>query len=596
MNTLDGIVVVAAVAVLLTAGYLASLRRAKNTNNFILGGRRLPWWLGGTAMVAGASNADSPLHQSAKIRREGVAGAWFYWSQAFAQAWHGLVFGRLWRRSELSTTVEFYDIRYAGRAAVCGRVWSMVFASFIEGTLGLALGLLAMIKICQVLLGLTAPVHVLGYAVTPEIVIVMIGVGLAISYSTVSGLLGVVAGDIVEFFLAIGSSYLLMYFVYREVGYAEGLREGLAKLGRSEMVSFAPHNLLAVLTFFIIQPVATLAGNNTLNQRFLAMRDERQAMFSGIWRILNHFFVRCWPWYVCGLASVLLVPEITASEQIYPRLIADYLPAGFRGVMFAGFLVAFMSSVSSNMHSSGSVFVNDFYRPFLVKGASDRHYLWAIRAAMLLMTVLATWIALASDNILKLLQFAMTMSAAAGFVMLLRWFWWRVNGWADFAAQLVSLPVTLFFVRGLGQEWVRVATVWCGGSTSDDNYGVAFLFTVATTTALWLLVMLATPPEPAEKLAAFFRKVRPYGFWGPVARVCPDCVVTDSFRTDLRLYAYGLTLSLSLLFGMGLLLLGRPGLAAVLLVIGALAGRQLVRGIDRLYAAPTAGSEQACGP
>ncbi|MBM4221349.1 MAG: hypothetical protein FJ170_05315, partial [Gammaproteobacteria bacterium] len=423
-------------------------------------------------------------------------------------------------------------------------------------------------------------------AVAPEIVIVVTGVVLAISYSTVSGLLGVVAGDIVEFFLAIGSSYLLMYFVYREVGYAEGLREGLAKLGRSDMLSFTPSNALAVLTFFIVQPVATLAGNNTLNQRFLAMRDERQAMFSGIWRLLNHFFVRCWPWYVCGLASVVLLPNLAASEMVYPRLIVDYLPAGLRGVMFAGFLVAFMSSVSSNMHSSGSLFVNDFYRPYLVKKASDRHYVWAIRAAMLVMTVLATWIALASDEILKLLQFAMTMSAAAGFVMLLRWFWWRVNGWADFSAQLLSLPVTLFFVRGAGQDWVRAATQWCGGSSSDDNYGVAFLFTVATTTLLWGLVMLATPPEPAEKLAAFFRRVRPYGFWGPVARACPECVVTDDYWRDLRFYAYGLTLSLSLLFGMGLVLLGRPLIALTLLTLGAVAGRMLVRAIDRIYAVP----------
>jgi Na+/proline symporter len=317
-------------------------------------------------------------------------------------------------------------------------------------------------------------------------------------------------------------------------------------------------------------------------------------MFSGIWRLLNHFFVRCWPWYVCGLASVVLLPgDRVTSEMAYPRLIVEFLPAGLRGVMFAGFLVAFMSSVSSNMHSSGAVFVNDFYRPYLVQGASDRHYLWAIRAAMLVMTVLATWIALASNEILKLLQFAMTMSAAAGFVMLLRWFWWRVNGWADLSAQLLSLPVTLFFVRGPGQGWVQAATRWCGGESADDHYGVAFLFTVATTTGLWVLVMLATPPEPAEKLAAFFRRVRPYGCWGPVARACPDAIVTDDFWRDLRLYGLGLTLAMSLLFGMGLLLLGRPVFAWVLLAVGAGAGWRLVRAINRHHPPPAENAEAA---
>lgn len=585
MTSLDYIVVVLGVTVLLAAGFGAShWSRRRDTGDFILGGRKLPWWLAGTAMVAGASNCDSPLHQSAKIRREGLGGGWFYWTQVLAFVWHSIVFSRLWRRTEVNTVVEFYDIRYASRGGQIARQWSMVFASLLGGIIGLALGLLAMIKICQVLLGLTAPVLVAGHAIEPEVAIVVVGVALALSYTLVSGLLGVVAGDLVEFMIAMTCSYLLMWYAYRAVGYSEGLREGLTEIGRNEALSFTPAGGISLLVFFVVQPFASLAGDNALNQRFLAIRDERHAVLSGIWRLINHYFIRCWPWYLCGLTSLLLLPDLgIASETAYPRLIAEFMPEGLRGLMFAGFLVAFMSSVCSAMHTSGSVFVNDFYRVHIVKNASERHYVWAIRVSMLVIAGIGTSIALSSDQILRLLQIGMTIVGASGVLMLLRWFWWRVNGWADLAAQVLGLPVTLFFTQGPGREWVRALAARFGNGSADDNYGLAFLFTVVVSSALWIIVMLLTKPEPDEKLCAFYRKVRPYGFWGPVARLCPDVVVTDSFARDVVRYIYGLTLSLCLLFGLGLVLLGRPLIGGTCMTIGVTAGLLLLRSVNRDY-------------
>lgn len=590
MVLLDYIVIAVAVATLVGAGLLFARRGGKSTDEFILGGRRLPWWLAGTAMVAGSSNADSPLHQSGKIRRDGLTGAWFYWTQIINNVWHSLVFSRLWRRAEINTVVEFYEIRYAGRAKVIGRVWSMVFASFIEGTLGLALGMLAMIKICTVLIGLTEPVPLLGFMVAPEILLALGGVALGLAYSVVSGLFGVVAGDIVEFTIAMGCSYLLMVIVYREVGWSEGLAAGLARLGQEQKLSFTPALGFTAFVFFVFQPLASLAATNGINQRYLALRNEREAMLSGVWRVINHYFFRGWPWYICGLASLILITDPAVSrEMAYPTLIAQYLPAGLRGLMFAGFLVAFMSSVSSNMHAAGSVFVNDFYRPYVVKGASEKHYVRAIRLAMLAFAAVATVIALASDHVLGLLQFLTKVVYAGGFVMLLRWFWWRVNGWADVAAQFLALPVTLFYDHAgklLGPQAdlvARVATV-LGDGTPDANYGVSFVLTVTTTTVLWAIVMLCTPPEPMEKLADFYQRVRPYGWWGPVARRCPDVVITDRFAADARLYVLGLGLSLGLLFGLGFVLLGRTWSGLLLLLLGAVCGTILVRAIDRCHA------------
>lgn len=590
MNFIDIIVIIAATSLLLGVGYFASARKPRDTNNFIVGGRRLPWWLGGTAMIAGGTNADSPIHQSGKIHRDGLPGAWFYWSQAIAQTWHALVFARLWRRTEINTVVEFYAIRYSGSAAVAGRVWSMVFASFIESTLVLALGLLAMIKICPILLGISAPLPLFGLAVPPELVIVIAGVGLAVGYSMVSGLFGVVAGDIVEFGLIIGSSYLLMFFAYREVGYAEGLRAGLEKLGRSELLSLQPTGGIAFATFLILQPLATLAGNNTLNQRFLAIRDEREAMLSGVWRIVHHFFIRCWPWYICGLAAVVLFSQAkVVDEQAYARLIVDCVPAGFRGLMFAALLVSFMSSASGAIHTSGSVFVNDFYRPYVRRDASERHYLWVIRGAMLIVTVVATFIALTADHILHLLQFAMTMSSAAGLAMLLRWFWWRVNGWADLAAQVLSLPLTFFFMYGPGQQWVQGIARFSGSTGADGTYGITFCLTIAANTLAWLVVMRFTPSEPLNKLAAFHERVRPYGWWGPVTRQSGSAASTDSFQTDLRRYGLGLLLGFGLLFGMGMLLLGYLLPAFITLLMSGLAGYRLIRSIGTKGSPPVNG-------
>ncbi len=587
MTIVDLGVVVLGVAVLLFAGFGASRWSSRRTtDDFILGGRRLPWWLGGAAAAAGSSNADSPLHQSGKINREGLTGGWFYWCQLFAAIWHALVFSRLWRRTGVKTVVEFYDLRYASRGGRFARQWSMAIGTLLAGILHLAVGLLAMIKISQVLLGVTEPLVIGGFALAPELAIALGGLALALGYSVVSGLLGVIAGDLVEFLLLIACSYALMFFAYRAVGYSSGLREGLAAISRDEWLSFAPVGGIAFVVLFLVQPFATLSQSNSVNQNFLIVKDERHAVFTGIWRLMNHFFVRSWPWYICGLASVLLVPQLLTSEDAYPALIQRLMPEGWRGLMFAGFLVAFMSSSCRTVHASGSVFVNDFYRVYVVRRASERHYVWAIRVAMLAITAVATSVALASDEILRLVQLAMSIAAASGVVMLMRWFWWRVNGWADLAAQVTALPVTLHFTYGPGTETVAQLARQLGSGSGDDTYSVAFLLSFIVTNLVWIAVMYATRPEPASKLCFFFRHVRPYGFWQPIAKACPEAKVTDRFTLDLYRYGCGLVFSIGMLFGIGLLLLGRPAFALTLILAASVAGVVLVRSINRDYAQP----------
>lgn len=571
---------------ILTAGFVFS-RRGGSLQDFVLGGRRFSWWQAGTAMVAGASNADSPLHHSGKVRRDGLTGAWYYWSQIVGQLFGALVFSRLWRRSGLTTVVEFYDLRYAGKGAAAGRGCAMVLGTFVESTFGIALGLVAVVKLSEVFLGLDEPVRLLGVMVEPGLVVALGALALAAAYSVVAGLLGVVAGDVTEFVLTLVGSYALMFFVYRATGYHTGLREGLERLGLSARLDLAPAWGLSALVFFVFQPLATAAGVNSVNQRFLAVRDERQSVLAGLWRIVNQYFVRCWPWHLCGLCSLVLLAGVAVDHELaYAELILRYVPEGLRGLMFGSLVMAFMGTASTAMHTSGAVFVHDFYRPYFRPAAPDRHYLWLIRGAMVVFAGAGVAVAMANDHILSLVQLYYKVVSAAGLLMLLRWFWWRVNGWAEAAAQLAALPVALFFEHG---EWIfgegRDPVDWLaarfGGGSADDHFAVSFILTIAATTVIWLVVMLVTPPEPMEKLESFYRRIRPYGFWRPVAVRCPEVRVTDRFARDLLLYALGLAVCGCVLFGGVALTWGRGALGAALLAAGVGVGWWLVRGLQR---------------
>jgi SSS family solute:Na+ symporter len=582
MTALDYLVTFISIVVLLGSGFWFARRGQKSMASFVLGNRSLPWWLGGSAMVAGGSNVDSPLHQSGKIQRDGLSGAWFYWSQVVGQSFASVVFSRLWRRTGLNTVVEFYEMRYSRSGGVIVRIWSACYTSFVEGTLQLALGLVAMLKLCTVLLGTAAPLEFGGFTVPVEVVILIGGVALALAYSTAAGLMGVVAGDVLEFVLALAGSYALLFVVYKAVGGPTGLEQGLIDLGRGAALDFTPSLGISLIAFFVVQSVAMACGTNNTNQRFLAIRDEREAVFSGVWRVVNHFFFRTWPWYLCGLAAlVLFAGRDFPREEAYPMLVREFLPSGVRGLLFAGFVVAFMSSVGSLMHASGSVFTNDLYRPYIARQRSEKHYVMVSRLAMVMFAIIGIIIALSAQQILSLLQFFMKMVAAVGVVWLLRWFWWRVNAWADLSAQIGALPITLFYEHGPGRDWVISLAGFFGSPSPDDTFGASYILSVSTTTVLWMTVMFLTPPEPMEKLCEFYRRVRPYGWWGPVARLCPEVQVTDRVGRDLLFSAALLGISLSLLFGAGCLFLAKWSIAAALFALGAVIGWWLIRAINR---------------
>ena len=580
MTTLDYVVVVVFLGAVGFLGVALARRAGKNTDEFILAGRNLPWWLAGTSMLAGSFGPDSPLHQSRKIRQTGLVGAWFYWAQITPMVVHSLVFSRLWRRTGITTPVEFYDIRYGGKAKVGARIFAVGYAAVVEQTALVALSLLGLIKISDVLFDLPEAFVLVGLAVPSDVAVVLTAVVLAMAYSAASGVYGVVWTDFVEFIVALGCAYLLTLIVYADAGWASGLQDRLAAAGSetgATVRDMVPVFGFWMLVYLFVQPFVTSSGNTALNQRILAIRDEREAMFSGVWRVFTHYVIRGWPWYMAGLVSLVLLPDLVAdSEMAYPTLIREYMPAGLRGLMVAGFFAAFMSSVDTGIHTSSSIFLNDFYRPYVRPDATEKHYVAVSRVAIVVFAALAVTVALLSDSILDLLMILMKINGGVGLVLVLRWFWWRVNVWADLAAHAAVVPIVLL-IENDAAVFGRLGygagpTGWVMGSLGldglDNTYAVQFVLITAAVAAVWLTVMALTRPESDETLVAFYRRVRPYGFWGPI-REKAGVEPADRPADDLKRVGLGLAFCYSALFSVGGLFLAEWGVAAV---AGAVAG------------------------
>ena len=507
---------------------------------------------------------------------------------------NSLVFSKLWRRSELTTPIEFYDLRYSGTGKKAARIWSVFYNAFVEQSIFTALGLLGLLRIVEILFELPPTVTLLGIEMSPALLIVIGTVIIAMAYSAASGVWGVVVTDFAEFFVAMGCSYVLMFIIYKEVGWAEGLTNGLANMTTElgPVLDFWPSWGLAIFVYVFIQPFVFGYGMTAVNQRYLATKDPREAMFSGIWRAVNHFVIRGWPWYVAGLVSLILLDGLALdSEMAYPMLIREYMPVGVLGLMVAGFLAAFMSSIDTSVHTSTSIFVTDLYRPYIKPDQPESHYVMVSRLSIIAFTTLSVWIALSSDSILDLLLLVMKMQAGFGLVMLLRWFWWRVNGWADLAAQVLALPVALFFEHDdaicqalFGVEGVTSQVMaFFGLAGIDDRYAVQFLMICGICTLAWVVVMFTTKPEPHDQLAKFYRRVKPYGLWKPVAAACPEVEPTDSLKEDIVHVFLGLGLCYGALFSLGGLLLAWWGFAGVGTVVGAVCGYLLIRSIQQKH-------------
>ena len=501
MRTLDWLVVAAYLGGTLALGMWLARRGSRSLAEYFVGGRAIPWWLAGASMAATTFNVDTPLYVTGVVERRGIAGNWEWWCFAFTHVFMAVVLARLWRRATLMTDAELIELRYGGRpAAVLRGTRALLFAIPIN-CLGIGYGMLAMRKVLVSIGALDA----LPLPGDPQLWAVVAIVLLVLVYAAAAGLWGVVATDFLQLALALLGAVLVAGYALHEVGGLGALREHLAQLGHADTLRLVPRPGDAALpfgTFLAYLGIQWWAyrgadGGGMFVQRLSSVRDERSAERAAVLFNVINYVVRTWPWVIVALAAMVVLPGLKDPETAYPLMMLHYLPVGILGLVLASLIAAFMSAVSTQINWGASYIVRDVYQRFISRDAGERRLVLVGRAATVLIAVLAAAGSLAMQDVGRIFRFIILVGNGSGTVLLLRWFWWRVNAWAEWAALLAAPLIALIatFVPGLDQ--------W--------SFGAKLALTAFGTLAVWLPVMFLTAPEPPELLDAFFARARPGG-------------------------------------------------------------------------------------
>jgi Na+/proline symporter len=543
VTPLDWLVVAAYLGLSLALGLWVARRGARNLAEFFVGGRAIPWWLAATSMAATTFNVDTPLYVAGRVARAGVAGNWEWWCFAFAHVLLAVLLAKLWRRASVVTDLELTELRYGGRPAAFLRGFRAFLFAVPLNCISIGYGMLALRKVIAGL-GLLEGLEALPgddrlWAMMP-IVLVTLG------YTAVAGLWGVVVTDLLQYVLALVGALLVMGYALHEVGGLGALTEQLRQAGQGARLQLIPHGEDALLPFgtfagyLLVQWWAfrNSDGGGVFVQRLSATATEQEAeRATHAFNILN-YVVRTWPWIIVGLTALVLVPGLEDPELAYPVLMKRYLPPGLLGLVFASLLAAFMSTVSTQINWGASYIVNDLYGRF--RGVSDeRALLGAARWASVGLTLLAATLSFFMDDVGTVFRFLILIGTGPGLVLLLRWFWWRINAWAEISAMAAALVIALL---GLLPAYAALP------------FGTKLAVTAFLSLAVWLPVMLLTRPESPAVLEGFYRRVRPAGAWGP-QRGATGLAPLDDLGRDLRRWLAWTAGLFAVMLGAGALLL-----------------------------------------
>ena len=521
MSGLDWLVVVVYLGTSLAVGLLVSRRGARSLAEFFVGGRAIPWWLAATSMAATTFNVDTPLYVAGRVAQAGVAGNWEWWSFAFAHVLLAVLLAKLWRRAGVVTDLELTEIRYGGTPAAALRAGRAFFLAVPLNCISIGYGMLAMRKVIAglgLLEGLPSlPGDERLWTLMPIVLVVLV-------YTTASGLWGVVATDFLQYLLAMAGALVVMGYALHEAGGLPHLTSTLRAGGESarlQLVPRGPDALVPLSTFLGYIGIQWWAfrnsdGGGMFVQRLASTADEREATRAGhLFNLLN-YVVRTWPWVLVGLAALVLLPGLQDPELAYPLLMRRYLPPGMLGLVFASLLAAFMSTVSTQINWGASYLVHDLWARFT--GERDETRLLRLaRLATVGLTLLAAGLSFVMDNVGTVFRFLILIGNGPGLVLLLRWFWWRVNAWAEIAAMGAGLLLAL-------ATYLPVFAAL--------TFGQRLLITAGGALLVWVPVMLLTRPERPETLERFYRLVRPAGAWAPV-RAATGLAPLDSMSRDL---------------------------------------------------------------
>jgi solute:Na+ symporter, SSS family len=545
-------------------GVYYSRRARGSTNEFFLSGRHIPWWLAGTSMVATTFGADTPLAVTGFVANNGIAGNWLWWNFLMSGMMTVFFYARLWRRAGVMTDVEFAELRYSGRPAAFLRGFRALYLGLPINCIILGWVNLAMIKIL-VTLGLDQR----------HATYILVGMLIFTAfYTTIAGLWGVLVTDLFQFVLKMGMVILLAVMAVNAVGGMDMLKIKVAALDRAtgqagSRLAFFPgldSAWMPAITLFVYlavnwwaswYPGAEPGGGGYVAQRIFSAKDEKHGLLATLWFNIAHYALRPWPWILTALASLVLYPDLADKESGYVRTLMDpnVFPPYLRGLMLAAFAAAYMSTVGTQLNWGASYVINDFYRRFVLRNASERHYVAASQIVTVLLMVISLIVTFNLDSIGGAWKLLLVTGAGTGTVLLLRWFWWRVNAWSEISAMSVAAAVSLY---------LQIHLKWDSDRPRDFAY--VMLVTVAMTTISWLLATLLTPPEPQEKLIHFYRRVRPEGpGWKRIAKAAalPEAHVSEGLAVQFANWGLGCVLIYASLFGIGKLVFKEWGAGLV---------------------------------
>jgi Na+/proline symporter len=602
LQTLDWAIVAVTLVVCFFPALFFGRLAGRSTTEFFASGRSVPWWLAGLSMVATTFSSDTPNWVTQQVREYGVAGNWQWWAFVLTGVSTVFFFARLWRRSGVMTDLEFYELRYSGAAASVVRGFRAIYLGLFFNCFIMGMVTLAACKIANILFGL------------PPWQTILICGALNVVFAAHSGLWGVLVIDMVQFFIKMTAVIAAAYFSLKQVARHEGLGDSaltglhrmVAMLGGRQvsgqpilkmMPSFSTGEL--ALMIFIVPiaigwwanwyPGAEPGGGSYIAQRMLASRSEKDALSGTLFFNLAHYVVRPWPWIITALCSIIVFPDLKDIQAAFPladpHLIGHdsafsamlmFLPAGFVGLMVGGLIAANSSTILTHLNWGSSYLVHDFYRRFVRRDASEHHYVTAGRLCTVMLYFVAAYLSLYLESAQDAFQVLISIGAGTGLLYMLRWYWWRINAWCEVVAMVSSFAISvLFFAMGKAGHPLPFAH--------------SVIYSVAFTTAAWLITAFAGAPTARDRLIAFYRKVYPAGpGWTRIRIEAGVTAVEAAARSDdlgkatLGWIAGCLTIWSSL-FATGEFLYGRTGAGALLTAVFAVSGAVLIYVVNTLW-------------
>ncbi|HPS00181.1 MAG TPA: Na+:solute symporter [Candidatus Sumerlaeota bacterium] len=599
LQIIDWVIIAGTLLICFVPALFFGKRAGKSTSEFFASGRSVPWWLAGLSMVATTFSSDTPNLVTDIVRQKGVAGNWVWWAFVLTGVATVFFYARLWRRSGVMTDLEFYEIRYSGKAASVVRGFRSLYLGFFFNCIIMAAVNLAACKIANVLFGLPRWQTLLAVGL------------LNVIFAAHSGLWGVLVIDMVQFFIKMTAVIAAAYFAVKlpQVGGLHGMVEKLSALkgpGGLNYLSILPdfsNNLEIAVAVFIMPiavqwwavwyPGAEPGGGSYIAQRMLASKSEKDSLGAVLFFNVAHYVLRPWPWILVGLCSILVYPQLSDIQKTFPNLdpkllghdiaypaMLIFLPTGFIGLMVGGLIAANSSTILTHLNWGASYLVHDFYQRFLVKGAPEKHYVMAGRIATLILFLCSSGLVFFLDSAKASFDIILQIGAGTGLLYLLRWFWWRINAWCEVVAMvssfLVSLVILFLKKSGIPEE-PYLTTHLC------------LIYTVVFTTICWVATAYLAPQTDRKILYEFYKKVRPFGpGWERIRKELgiskEEAAAThENIPMGLLGWVAGCTTIWSALFTVGNYLYGRMDYAGILLGIFLVSGIVLIKVVNHLW-------------